>query len=355
MRRVSLFLLIATFVFLNFVLRSAVSAETALQTAADLAWQRVEDRSRMRMATQMLQGIHDRIDSVLTQAAVIDELATSVIEGQVTRDDATQEQQRLLLLAKNQFDQASQELKRVKLPRIVDENLSADIRDYKEYLHRLIDQAESILHDSEKLSQATATEPADLLARIQESYHNRILVLLENENVFMRSTLQRTKRTNPSYYLTSTAIAVNESITTILRPLLRSADTSDLEVISIAIEVATEILDGAKLNVFEGEKKTVELRTRTAAMAEGTPFERERKITLEKILSIYEEAFTTERQIIYTINELLRYLRLNLDTANYSVLVTFTTELERFIDKRAAHRSQISQLVGDFGFSAAAR
>jgi hypothetical protein len=86
-------------------------------------------------------------------------------------------------------------------------------------------------------------------------------------------------------------------------------------------------------------------------MPERTPVERKTKMILEKVSSSYEEAFTTERRIIFTIDELLHYLRSNLDTPNYpyldSVLDTFYSKLERLVDKRSAHRSEINQFLGE--------
>ncbi len=92
-------LAVLALVWLSLSPHPALSAETELPTGEDLV--------RMSRAAQALNSIYEQLLAVVTQTGTIDDLATSMLEGEVSREYATREQRRLLFLAKGQLDQSS--------------------------------------------------------------------------------------------------------------------------------------------------------------------------------------------------------------------------------------------------------
>ena len=323
-------------------------------------WAQVLPDAR-EMSTWMLkaQALYEELFAVTNYSDQLDDISSALIDEEITAAFALRKGRQYILQARLSYDKVSKEIDCcLSTPNVQAEIFVKSARDFSQYLHTLRDQVRDIIDDSEGIFKAAIDGKADTVQRLQFKQAERWIILIESENVLMRTQRVLVKSSHPQHALYGAMISGNKALVASMSSVFDLAsgrlEIPDPE--SSRLLVERELLNMRRA-INDGRQAVFDWKIRVSALRPKTIQIRQMMATLTHLLENYSKTFDVEEQMASTLSAVADALLSGVEDFLVSGLRDFSLELfetemlkvEVLIDQRLRLYSERLRLLGELG------
>ena len=312
----------------------------------------LRDLPEMSAWVAEVQAIYHELTRVIDYAVQVDDISAALIDGEISEDFALRNGRSFFLQARLSYDKVSERIDCcLPQPKVEKEQFVKAARNVSQYLRTLRDQVLNIIEATEATFNAAIDGDVDTVNRLQLKQLEQVIILVESENVLLKTQTLLAKESHPQHPFFLSVIAGNRATLAALSYLrdFASGRLSVADVNAARFLVERELLNMERA-IDDGRQAILNWRIQISDMRRETERERRMVTLLTQLFDSYKESFDVEEQLASTI-----FLMANAVLADDFVnapLELYETEmlkLEVLVDRRVQLQSERHRIVGEIG------
>ena len=293
-----------------------------------------------------VESIVSQLYEVLDQVAELDEISSSLVEGEISDIFARRTGQRIQDKAKFTYEQVSAEIDCCLFqPDLKTEILVRSAHFAVQYLRQMKEQVLGSIDDSRGTFAAALEGDATVVEQLQARQLERWVLLLESENVYIATQKLLVEDTHPQFALSAALMSGNSALIALVNSwsdYLR--DTADMADVS-TIHTERELLRMMQA-INDGEKAVLDWSVTIGGLRSERASNDGMVDILQRMMDSYTTSFNIEKEIAAVIRSLAESST-NTAPARDDFIEAEMLALELVIDRRMQLQSERIQLVGE--------